>query len=328
MTDIWVTVGPAFDREGVAEAIVHAGVTHYRFPLAKASVKDHGARLQILRAIAGGAGRHIFGYLDLPGQRPRLTNENPIPIRKSEEFLIMSGKTVPSHLGILPWPSLWHDLPASSAIIGDGDNIFDIASIDDSRIFGRFVRDGTLERQRSFTIPGLGHLACVVTPDETMAAVQARAFGFDGIILSFVSSGTDVDHARQVLKSEAAWDPQIVAKIETKAGVDAVSEIAAAGDFIMVGRGDLQLQVDSRQLLQAVKHVIERCRSSQTYVVVATGFLESLDRRALPTASEASDIAHMVELGADALLLTVETAIYPDPLASVIALARIIDPYP
>jgi pyruvate kinase len=263
---------------------------------------------------------------DMPGGKPRLSNADPLPVSIGRTYSIgLAGENCGQATDLALDPALSEEVVREAELftIGDGENQFEVKKVENGIVWGHFTHVGTLERQRAFLPVGIDCRIEVLTEKDRASLRVAQRGGFDLVALSFVESARDIAQAREWLRSELSWTPGIVAKIETRRGVGAVEEIAREADLVMVGRGDLAFQCTLGLLWHAQRRIIEVCRRLDKYVIVATEFLESLERRSLPTRPEIMDICSALEMGANALMLTVETAIGPRPIEAVALLREI-----
>ncbi|MBY8878986.1 pyruvate kinase [Actinacidiphila acidipaludis] len=322
--DVITTIGPASWDRDVLSALVREGVHTVRFPLSKETPEVHLDNARRLAEIAADCGRTVRTMADVPGGKPRLSNEQPLDVTAGTPFAIGLG-------GRAPDTDLWLDPPllaraaelaGTDVLVGDGEQSFHVERHEGDVVHGHFTESARVERRRAFTLPGTaGEVECFTAADRKLCASIRDSF--DLVALSFVRTADDVDRARRWMAGELGWRPGVVAKIETWNGAVNAREIAEVSDAVMVARGDLALHVGFENLWETEKRVLAACRAAGTRSIVATGLLDSLISSRTPTRSEAVDVAGAVEAGADALLLSAETTVGIDPLHAVRVLRRL-----
>jgi len=317
--DIIATVGPSCWSDEILQSLIDNGVRCFRFPFSKETPEIHNGNCRRIRLLARDSQAAVLTMADLPGGKPRLSNNLPIKVFAGEMRdigLTRDGSGGQLHLdpaltGQLP------DLAGVDTLIGDGESIFHISSVNSGTATGYFTATRDLERRRAFTIPSANYaIECFTNRDKDFCN-QISHDAFDSVALSFTQVGQDIENARQWMAGELGWTPRITAKIESAEGVENVDDIARAADAVMVGRGDLALQVGFDNLWHAECKIVDACRRAGTYVIIATGLLDSLVNGREPTRSEAIDVAAAAGLGASALLLSAETSIGIDPVNAV-----------
>lgn len=323
--DIVTTIGPASESPDVIGRFLKCGVKCIRFPFSKATPAIHGERCARVKRVATELGLSVEAMVDLPGGKPRLSNAEPLLLEPKRKYMIDVGGAVGQEAELSVNPALSGAVLSRARVfgIGDGENHFYVESVRNGVATGTFAESGTLERQRAFVPLNEDLRFDVLTDVDRVSLRRARQASFDSVALSFVESASDIDGAREWLEAELSWKPQIVAKVETRRGVENVQEIGRVADKVLIGRGDLAMQMKLGELWHAQRTVLDVCRGMGRYAIVGTEFLESLMRRPFPTRPEIMDICCALEMGASAILLTVETAIGPRPTETVELLKEI-----
>ena len=170
------------------------------------------------------------------------------------------------------------------------------------------VRGGVLKSKKSITIPGLELELPTLTKADMANIHNAQEAGVTGVMLPFVRGAQDVINLRKTLQAEGVGDIRVFAKIENLAGYEAVDEIISESDMIVIARGDLGMAVPLWELPAIQKDISERCKKAGKPFMVVTQLLHSMEEAMVPTRAEVSDIYNAVLDGADALMLTGETA--------------------
>ncbi len=306
------TLGPASD-EGIT-GLVDAGLDVARFNL---SHGDHDGHLEVYRRVrsaADAAGHGVGVLIDLQGPKIRLGTfaGGPVRLAAGDEFTITT-EDVPGdrHLASTTYAGLPGDVRAGDQIlVDDGRVLLEVASVRGAFLRTRVLVGGTVSDHKGLNVPGV--------PLTVPALLRA-----DMIALSFVRGPADVEPVHRIMDEEGVRLP-VIAKIEKPQAVDALQEIVAAFDGIMVARGDLGVEMALEQVPLVQKRAIGLAREKARPVIVATQMLESMVSAQRPTRAEVSDVANAVLDGADALMLSAETSIGDYPAQAVATMARII----
>jgi pyruvate kinase len=280
----------------------------------------HEDRVLKARANAASSAEH---FLDLPGEKLRLAAfaESPtIPVEDGER-LVLSPAARP-----VAGPARWLPVAAerlelevgSSLFVGDGDVSLEVVRELAPECFEvRVAGGGTIEQGRGLASSDAAlEPSCITDRDLELLSSVASSEAFDGVMLSFVASPSEVMTARRILDASSR-QVKVFAKIETHAGVQATADIAAVADGLVAGRGDLALYAGPARLHANVTAVVQAGLDQNVTTVVATQVIESLMTRSLPSRAEMCDIAHWVEAGCQAFMLARETAFGRDPIRPV-----------
>jgi len=327
-TKIVATVGPASESPETLRALIDAGMDFARLSLAHGPLELTLERLRRIRSAADGAGRFVGVLADLPGPKIRagefpgggvhLAEGSPVDLALGEPGEASSDERIS-----IDHPTLVDDLRAGDRVaLGDGAIQLEVVEIDTAggRARARVRAGGWAQGRPGVVLPPGTLTISSPTADDLRLLDALVDAGVDALALSFVRAPGDVVKAREAAGHDG---PMIVAKIETQEAVDALDEIIAVADGVMVARGDL----GTRCALEDVPHYQKRIiRSGVAFgrpVITATQMLESMVRAPTPTRAEVSDIATAVFDGTSALMLSGETAIGRDPVAAVATMARI-----
>lgn len=325
-TKIVATVGPASEEPAVLRGMIAAGMDVARLSVAHGPVEETIERIHAVRRAAADAGRIVGILVDLPGPKVRAASfgEDGVLLNEGD-----SAELVPARDGATSdWDRIAIDradvltqLRAGDTIaIGDGGIVLTVEDVGAERAVARVVTGGQVRGRPGVVLPPSRFVEPTPTPDDLRALEQVCSAGVEAVAVSFVRSAEDVDRVRAAAGSDA---PMLVAKIETQEAVDALEDVIAASDAVMVARGDLGI----RCALEDVPHYQKRIiRTSVAYgrpVITATQMLESMVRAPTPTRAEVSDVANAVFDGTSALMLSGETAIGHDPAGAVETMSRI-----
>ncbi|HRE99855.1 MAG TPA: pyruvate kinase, partial [Pirellulaceae bacterium] len=214
-------------------------------------------------------------------------------------------------------------VPGDRIVIGDGTIAMEVVSKQDDSATCRVLDGGTIRSRQGIALPNTRLTIETIGPSDYAHADWAAAKGLDYVSLSFVRQAEDLRKLRlhlQKANSKAA----IIAKIEKRESLDLLDEIVSEADGIMVARGDLGLEVDIATTAVVQKRIIDVCRRLHRPVIVATQMLESMHEAKRPTRAEVSDVSNAILDGADACMLSGETAVGKYPEESVRMMARIL----
>lgn len=326
-TKLVCTIGPA-SRERVPE-LVAAGLDIARLNYSHGSAAEHARAAAEIRASARSAGRTVAILADLPGPKIRLTGvpDGTRDLGQGDE-VVLTPRPTGDEIGIT-YAGLANDVRVGDALLlADGSIELRVTGTDEGSVRAEVVRGGSVASGAGLNAPSERLAIPAITPEDRAALPAARTIGADYVAQSFVRRAEDVRSLRELMGPESI---PIMAKIETRSAVDNLPEILAEADAVMLARGDLGVEIPFAEVPLVQKRVIDACVAAGVPVVVATQMLESMVGSARPTRAEASDVANAVLDGADAIMLSAETAIGDYPVeaaraAVVICLAAESDP--
>jgi pyruvate kinase len=324
-TKIVATLGPASDSPEVLRRMIDAGMNMARLSLAHGPVEETLARLHRVRTVAEEAGRTIGALVDLPGPKIRtasferevyLTVEDDVDLVQAEE-----GSTSDWQRIAVDYPDLIAHLRAGDTLpVGDGGIALTVAAVQGDRATARVRSGGRLVGRPGMALPPSRFPLESPTAEDLRLLKIVCAADVDAVAISFVRSGADVERVRQAVGPDG---PMLVAKIETQEAVDALEDVIAVADGVMVARGDLGIRCALEDVPHYQKRIIATGVAYGRPVITATQMLESMLRATTPTRAEVSDVANAVLDGTSALMLSGETAIGQDPVNAVATMARI-----
>ena len=327
-TRIVATIGPASGDEGMLARLIDAGLDVARLNTSHGTLAEHVAMVARVRKVAAAAGRHVGVLLDLAGPKLRtgpLSSEAPVELEARASFQLAATRIAsrPGSAGI-DYGRLCEDVrPGDRVLIDDGSLELAVERIGEGVLDCRVVLGGLLNANKGVTFPDspltLGALS--IRDREALAAgVEA---GVDFFAMSFVGAASDVTEAKELLGFLGA-DIPVIAKIERRAAVEHLDDIAAASDGLMVARGDLGVELPPEEVPVQQRRIIAAAAAHRIPVITATQMLESMTNASRPTRAESSDVAHAVWDLSDALMLSGETAVGTYPVESLAMMDRII----
>lgn len=317
LTKIVATVGPATDSRAQLKKLLKCGVNVFRLNLSHGTHEYHAAAIKRIRSIS----KTVAILLDTKGPEVRTDElKEPWQIKKGEKVILSTIKTDKSKTKIkVDYKNLPKDVKKGDTILIDDGNI-ELKVIKKSKDAITCTSNSTAElgSRKSVVVPGVS----INLPDITKQDIIDLEFGMkqnvDIIALSLIKSARAINKVRQLCP-----DKFIVAKIEHPDGVKNIDEILEATDGIMVARGDLGLNLPFEQVPKVQKLLINSSIAAGKPVIVATQMLESMVNSPRPTRAEASDVANAIMDGADAIMLSEETAVGKYPYHAVRTMVKI-----
>lgn len=321
---IVATMGPASDPPERLAMLIDAGVNCFRLNFSHGAREDHKRRIDSIRAAEAKAGRPVAVFADLQGPKIRVGTfpGGEITLRYGE-VVRLEGSNEPGEPGHIRLPH-----PELVAVLAPGD----VLKLDDGKLqitvterVGEIVHarvdfGGALKNQKGINVPTRRVPVSALTEKDREDLAYALDLGVDYIALSFVQHPDDVHEARALIGARAG----IISKIEKPSALDEIEAIVEASDAVMVARGDLGVELPPEQVPIAQRRIIRAARAAGRPVIVATHMLESMVDAPTPTRAEASDVATAVYQGADAVMLSAESAVGRHPQSAVAIMDRII----
>jgi len=326
-TKIVATVGPACRSPEMLRELIRAGVSVFRLNTAHGTPE---ARLEVLNEIRKASVDLNFPVgvlIDLAGPKIRLGEllEDPCEFKRGDRFTLVRGDKPSSARELTSnYPPLIDELKVGDLImLADGTVSMTVLSKAADRAECEVAQEGTVRSRQGINLPGTRLSAPSMTEEDVANAMWSAEHNADFVSLSFVRSAADVLKLRRLLR-ERGSTAMVIAKIEKREALDALEEIVDAADGIMVARGDLGVETEIEQTPIAQKRIVDTCRNLQKPVIVATQMLDSMHHNRRPTRAEVSDVANAVLDGADACMLSGETAIGSYPRETVETMNRIL----
>jgi pyruvate kinase len=321
---IVATLGPSSTTEQRIRELAEAGVDVFRFNFSHGSHDDHAERFRIVRAIEKERGRPISCLMDLQGPKLRIGTfaGGKIDLVAGRPFrLELNGGPGDEQAVQLPHPEIFKAIkPGTELLLDDGKIRLRVEKVTSDSADTVVVTGGPLSNRKGVNVPNAVLPISALTPKDLNDLSFGMDMGFDWVALSFVQRPDDVAEARKLVIGRAA----IMAKIEKPQAIDRLDEILELVDGIMVARGDLGVEMPPEVVPGLQKKIIRASREQGKPVIVATQMLESMIKAPAPTRAEASDVATAVFDGADAMMLSAESASGDYPVEAVQIMDRII----
>ena len=323
-TKIVATIGPASDDPAVLAAMVEGGMNAARVSLAHGSLEEALARMARIRAVTGDALIGVLG--DLPGPKIRAEAFPGGGVQLTEgslvELVTGNGQEGSGDRRIaVDHPGALGALRVLDRIsLGDGAVELLVRQVGPDQAKAEILSGGWVQGRPGLALPSGSLTLASPTPKDLRLLEALAEAGIDAVAISFVRSASDILRARAAVGDGG---PMLIAKIETQEAVDALEEIIAVADGVMVARGDLGIRCTLEDVPHHQKRIIRTGVAFGRPVITATQMLESMVRAPAPTRAEVSDVANAVFDGTSALMLSGETAIGHDPVAAVRTMARV-----
>jgi pyruvate kinase len=327
-TKIVATIGPASRSPEILRSLVDAGLNVARLNFSHGTHEDHGKTIDMVRKISDEAGVPVAILQDLPGPKVRTGllagGVSSVRLQNGADFFLTIDDVPGTAAGVaVQYKGLPHDVEIGKRIyLADGALALRIVSKTETRIDTVIEVGGDLREAQGINYPD-GTLAIDAVTDRDF---EHLAFGLergvDWVAISFVKSASDVRRVKEFIAARGKSVP-VIAKIEKHEALDAIDDIVAVADGIMVARGDLGIEIPLEAVPLAQKDLISRANRASKPVITATQMLESMIASPRPTRAEANDVANAILDGTDAVMLSAETARGSYPLEAVSVMATI-----
>lgn len=322
-TKIVATIGPSTRTPEMIRELIIGGVNVFRLNFSHGTHEQHLEVFRLIREQAKELEQHVAILQDLAGPKIRITpiEEGHATIYDMATIRLRSAPR-PGELSTVDVlyieelkPHTFLE-PGQPILLADGVIMLEARSIEGEEVVCEVIKGGRLRSRVGIAFPDSAVDLRATTSKDLEDVAWGIRHGVDYVAISFVQSADDVHNLREVIKKQGGHT-RIIAKIERKKALDHIEQIVAASDGIMVARGDLGLEVPLEQLPRLQKHLIDRANAHGVPVIVATQMLASMVTSVRPTRAEVTDVANAVACGADAVMLSDETAIGEHPLESV-----------
>lgn len=330
-TKILATVGPSVFAEEKLKEMVYAGVNGFRMNFSHGTNEEKDQQIAIIRRYATERGKTVAIVQDLQGPKIRLgeLQDNHLDLHAGDELVLDSA--LEQHDGSYNLPVQYN--LAEKVKVGEPLSIFDgkikaeiIDIVSPTAIRIRIKNDGFIMSKKGINLPDTDLGGDIFTEKDLADIEYGASHDYDFVAMSFVQSADDIERLRQILSSHGS-KAQIIAKIETKKAIatdETMEAIVKAADSIMIARGDMAIEAGNEIVPIVQRKLIALCRQYSKTVIVATQMLASMVDHPEPTRAEVSDIATAVILGADAVMLSDETANGKYPIEAIREMKKII----
>ncbi|MGM5028642.1 pyruvate kinase [Tardiphaga sp. 862_B3_N4_1] len=320
---ILATLGPASSDSAMIRKLFEAGADVFRINMSHTPHDKMRELVKTIRNVESSYGRPIGILVDLQGPKLRVGAfaEGGVQLKNGEGFVLDSdpapGDATRVHL---PHPEILAALrPGHALLIDDGKLRLIAEETSNDRAVTRVVVGGRISDRKGVSLPDTDLPVSAMTPKDRLDLEAALETGIDWIALSFVQRAEDVHEAKRLVRGRAS----IMSKIEKPQAIDRLDSILEASDALMVARGDLGVELPLERVPSLQKRMTRMARRAGKPVVVATQMLESMIQSPVPTRAEVSDVATAIYEGADAVMLSAESAAGKFPVEAVSTMNRI-----
>jgi pyruvate kinase len=321
---IVATLGPASATEEMIRSLFLAGVDVFRLNFSHGTHDAHRERLQQIRNVERSIGRPIGVLADMQGPKLRVGTfaEGPVTLVAGAPFrLDLTNQPGDASRAYLPHPEIFAALkPGANLLLDDGKMRLRVTRCTAEFADTEVVVGGTLSERKGVNVPDVVLPLSALTAKDRRDLEFALDLGVEWLALSFVQRPEDLDKARELAKGRA----RIMTKLEKPSAVEHLDEIVAKSDAVMVARGDLGVELPAQKVPAIQRRIVRACRRLGKPVIVATQMLESMISSPVPTRAEASDVATAIYHGADAVMLSAESAAGKYPLEAVTMMDHIL----
>ncbi|MBY0420754.1 MAG: pyruvate kinase [Parvularculaceae bacterium] len=321
---IVATIGPASSAPSMLRNLIVAGVDVFRLNFSHGDHAKTAEVMEAIRAAERAAGFPIAVFADLQGPKIRtgiLKNDGVDLKYGAEVRLVLARESDSADVIPIPHPEVMSVLQTGDVLkLDDGKLQVTVLGARGEEIIARVDAPGRLTNRKGINLPGRQLPISALTEKDRADLAHALAIGVDYVALSFVQRAEDVSEARAIIGDRAG----IISKIEKPSAVEDFADIVAETDAVMVARGDLGVELPAERVPGIQRRIVRDCRAAGKPVIVATHMLESMVEAVAPTRAEASDVATAVFQGADAVMLSAETAVGRHPPTAVAIMDRII----
>ncbi|VIO65128.1 Pyruvate kinase [Bradyrhizobium ivorense] len=321
---IVATVGPASDSPEMLKALLLAGVDTFRLNFSHGTQSHHAEVHAAIRALEQEVGRPIGILMDLQGPKIRVgtVRDGKLTVEAGETIrFVLSGSDGDRSAIPLPHPEIFAAVaPGHDLLIDDGRIRVRVSSLGSDFIEAKVIVGGVISNHKGVNLPGTVLDVSPLTAKDRSDLEFGLRLGVDWVALSFVQKPSDVIEARGLIGDRAG----LMTKIEKPAALERIDDIIQLSDAIMVARGDLGVEIPHEDVPGRQKELVRACRLAVKPVIVATQMLDSMISAPTPTRAETSDVATAIYDGADAVMLSAESAAGRYPREAVEMMDRII----
>ncbi|MGE5721347.1 MAG: pyruvate kinase [Sphingomonadales bacterium] len=320
---ILATLGPASNTHDMIRKLAEAGADAFRINMSHGTHADHLSLIEIIRGLEKELERPTTILADLQGPKLRVGRfgESGTKLRRGQTFVLDRDASAGDEKRVcLPHREIFEAVePGTRLLIDDGKLVLRVRAADRDRIETKVEVGGIISNNKGLNVPDIVLPVAALTDKDRADLAFALDHQVDWIALSFVQRPEDVAEARRLIAGRAS----LLAKIEKPAALDRLESILELSDAAMVARGDLGVELPPEDVPPLQKRIVETARRMGRPVVVATQMLESMITAPTPTRAEVSDVATAVYDGADAIMLSAESASGQWPIEAVAIMNRI-----
>lgn len=328
-TKIICTIGPASGDEEMLEKLMLSGMNVARLNFSHGTHEDHKEKIDRIKKIREKLGLPVAIMLDTKGPEYRIGifENHSEEIKAGDTFTFTRSDDVgnASHVAI-NYKELADEMkPGDTILVNNGLLIFEVTEVRDGDVITKVVSGGKISDRKSVSFPGKVFSHEYLSEKDKADLLFGIENEVDFVACSFVSKKQDLVDVKKFLDANGGKGLSLIAKIENQSGIDNIEEICGACEGIMIGRGDMGVEIPYERLPAIQKSLITKCRLLGKRVITATEMLESMINNPRPTRAEISDVANAVYDGTSAVMLSGETAAGKYPEETLQAMAKIVN---
>ena len=326
-TKIICTIGPACSDEQTLKEMCKAGMNVARLNFSHGTYQEHKERIELLKKVREELSIPLAIMLDTKGPEYRIKTfeEGRIVLKEGDKFIFTTDAVTGNKEKVsVTYKGLTKDLEQGDKILlNNGLLSFRVDEIKNNDIICTTLIGGTLSDRKSMSFPGKVLKQIFLSEQDKKDILFGIENDVDFISCSFVSVKQDLIDVKEFIKENGGGDIGIIAKIENQSGIDNIEDICSECEGIMIGRGDMGVEIPFEELPAVQKRLITKCRLLGKRVITATEMLESMISNPRPTRAEISDVANAVYDGTSAIMLSGETAAGKYPVLTVKTMSNI-----
>ena len=326
-TKIICTIGPACSDEETLTEMCKAGMNVARLNFSHGTHEEHGQKIERIKRVREKLGLPIAIMLDTKGPeyRIRTFKNGKITLQDGDTFTFTTRQEEgdEKHVSV-SYEGLARDLQVGDRVlVNNGLLIFEVKELTDTDVICTVIAGGELSDRKSMSFPNKVLKQVYLSDQDKEDLLFGIEQDVDFIACSFVSCRQDLVDVKEFLKAHGATDIELIAKIENQSGIDNIEDICQECSGIMIGRGDMGVEVPFEEVPAIQKRLITKCRLLGKRIITATEMLKSMIHNSRPTRAEISDVANAVYDGSSAIMLSGETAAGKYPVLTVKTMSRI-----
>ena len=326
-TKIVCTIGPASGDAKTLARMCRAGMNVARLNFSHGTHADHQIKIDTIKRVREELELPIAIMLDTKGPEYRIKTfgNGGVMLQAGDEFSFTAEDVIGDNTRVsVSYPNMVNELDVGDRILlSNGLLSFDVIEKCNTSLKCRVIDGGELKNRKSMSFPGRVLHQTFLSEQDKADILFGIENGVDYIACSFVSTAQDLIDMHEFLAANNGEGIGLIAKIENQSGVDNIEEICKHCEGIMIGRGDMGVEIPYEELPSIQKKLITKCRMLGKRVITATEMLESMIHNPRPTRAEISDVANAVYDGTSAVMLSGETAAGKHPVEAVEAMAKI-----
>lgn len=326
-TKIVCTLGPASETEEIISAMADAGMNVARINFSHGTHEEHAKKIATIKAVRAKKQIALPIMLDTKGPefRIRTFKNGKILLKEGDTFTFTTEEIEGDETRVsVSYKGICNDMAAGDKILlNNGLMVFEVKEVKKTDVICTVLIGGELSNRKSMFFPEKELKLEYLSEQDQSDLLFGIEQNVDFVACSFVSKAQDIIDVRNFLKEHGSTDIDLIAKIENRAGVNNLDSILEVSDGIMIGRGDMGVEIPYEELPDIQKTIITACRKAGKRCITATEMLESMIKQPRPTRAEISDVANAVYDGSSAIMLSGETAAGAYPVEAVKAMARI-----